>query len=153
MSGSRLKPRNGFLALSVAAALGGSATAALAQASGCGDLQGQLLQRKAIGDRITASGTKKQIDAKLACTAFTQLVQNGVTLIKWVEANKEWCQVPDSFVESIKADHGKAQAIRSKACTFAARQTEAEKQSRNGGGGLLGGGGLSGSTAMPQGAL
>lgn len=153
MSGLGRKPRNGLLALSVAAALGGSATAALAQASGCGDLQGQLLQRKLIGDRLSAGGNKKQIDAKVACTGFTQLVQNGVTLIKWVETNKDWCQVPDSFIESIKADHGKAQAIRAKACTFAARQTEAEKQSRNGGGGLLGGGGLTGSTAMPQGAL
>lgn len=152
MSGLGRRPRNGLLALSVVAALSGSATAALAQASGCGDLQGQLLQRKAIGDRISAGG-KKQIDAKVACTGFTQLVQNGTTLIKWVEANKEWCQVPDSFIESIKADHGKAQAIRTKACTFAARQIEVEKQNRNGGGGLLGGGGLSGSTAMPQGAL
>lgn len=133
------------------------ASEAAAQASGCGDLQTHLGQRKAIAERLSAAG-KKQIDAKSACAGFNQLVQNGTTLLTWATANKEWCQIPDSFIEGIKADHAKAGQIRGKACGVAARQTEMEKQAKNGGGnsgagGLLGGGGLSGATQMPQGAL
>lgn len=133
------------------------ASEASAQATGCGDLQTHLGQRKAIADRLSASG-KKQIDAKTACAGFNQLVQNGTTLITWATTNKEWCQIPDSFIESIKTDHLKATQIRGKACGVAAKQSEMEKQAKNGGGnsgagGLLGGGGLSGATQMPQGAL
>lgn len=138
------------------AAAGLSATGAWAQASGCGDLQGQLLQRKSIAEKLQ-SGTKKQIDPKAACAGFNALVQNGTTLVKWTEANKDWCQIPDSFIESIKADHVKAQTIRTRACQIAAKQLQMEKQAKSGGGpgtgGLLGGGGLTGSTALPQGAL
>ena len=63
--------------------------------------------------------------------------------------------MPDSFVESVKADHAKAVSIRGKACGVAQQQARAEKQAREGGGssGLLGGGGLTGATRMPQGAL
>ena len=141
----------------------GAATSALvtgeasAQASGCGDLQAHLGQRKAIAERLSAGGNKK-IDAKMACAGFNQLVQNGTTLITWATNNKDWCQIPDSFIESIKVDHLKATQIRGKACGVAAKQTEMEKQAKNGGGpggggGLLGGGGLSGAQQVPQGAL
>ena len=132
-------------------------TPVLAQASGCGDLQTHLGQRQSIAQKLQAGG-KKQLDAKVACAGFNQLVQNGVTLLKWTETNKEWCQIPDAFIESIRADHGKAQAIRGKACSVAAKQTEMERQAKTGGGppgsgGLLGGGGLSGTSTLPQGAL
>ncbi|WP_375458760.1 hypothetical protein [uncultured Enterovirga sp.] len=132
---------------------------ASAQASGCGDLQTHLGQRKVIAEKLSTAG-KKQIDARVACAGFNQLVQNGNTLLKWATANKDWCQIPDSFMQSIKLDHDKASQIRGKACTVAAKQTEMEKQAKNGGGGqgggassLLGGNGLSGATQVPQGAL
>lgn len=137
-------------------AMSAGASPAYAQAAGCNDVQTYLGQRKAIGDRITAAtaGGKKQIDAKLACTNFGQLVNNGQTLLKWVNANKDWCQIPDAFVEGIKADHGRAVAIRGRACGAVAKQAQMEKQAKEGGSsGLLGGGGLSGQTRIPQGAL
>ena len=129
-----------------------SAGMAAAQQSGCGDLQGMLLKRKQISDSLSG-GAKRQLDPKVACGGFNQLVQNGTTIMKWAEANKDWCQVPDSFLEGVKADHSKAQEIRTKACGIAAKQDEMEKQAKNGGGGLLGGSGLSGSRALPSGAL
>ena len=131
---------------------------AFAQGAGCTDIQKMLLERKAIGDRIGAAAKgKKQIDARIACTNFGQLVSNGQSLVKWIETNKDWCQIPDSFADGIKADHGRAVSIRGRACTVAATQAKMEKQAREGGasgaGGLLGGGGLSGLSKMPQGAL
>ncbi len=145
----------GIALAALALALAG--TPVLAQATGCGELQTHLGQRQSIAQKLQAGG-KKQLDAKVACAGFNQLVQNGVTLLKWTDTNKEWCQIPDAFIESIRTDHGKAQAIRAKACGVAAKQVEIERQAKSGGGapgtgGLLGGGGLSGSSSLPQGAL
>lgn len=133
----------------------GASVASAQQASGCGDIQKMLVERKSIGDRITAATSgKKQIDPKRACTDFGALVSNGSGLIKWVDTNKEWCQIPDNFAQSIKEDHGRAVKIRGQACGAAAKQAQMEKQARDGAStGLLGGGGLSGATRMPQGAL
>lgn len=128
---------------------------AAAQSAVCQDITAILTQRKAIGDRIgAATAGKKQIDARVACTNFGALVTNGQSLVKFVDTNKDWCQIPDSFIQGIKADHGRAVAIRARACGAAAKQGEMEKQAREGGGsGLLGGPGLSGATRLPQGAL
>ncbi|MDB5511579.1 MAG: hypothetical protein JWR08_1062 [Enterovirga sp.] len=132
-----------------------ASTPAAAQAAGCTDVQPMLLQRKAISDRLAkASQGKKQIDAKMACGAFGQLVANGQTLVKWIDTNKEWCQIPDAFSEGIKADHGRAVTIRAKACSVAAKAEQMQKQAKeSAGGGLLGGPGLAGATRLPQGAL
>lgn len=153
---SRTSSTGIMLAALGVAGFGLCASEAHAQASGCGDLQTHLLQRKQIGARLSAGG-KKQLDAKVACKGFNDLVQNGATLIKWAEANKDWCQIPDSFIDSVKADHGKASGIRTKACGIAAKQAQMEKQAKNGAApgasGLLGGNGLSGSRSLPAGAL
>lgn len=133
------------------------ATSALAQAStGCGDIQKFLLDRKSIAASLTVKKGEK-IDARFACGGFGKLVANGTSLLKWVDTNKDWCQIPDSFVTGIKEDHGRAVAIRGKACSVAAKQNQLEKQAKQGGGqgegGLLGGPGLTGASKLPQGAL
>ena len=82
------------------------------------------------------------------------LVTNGTTAVKWLEANKDWCQIPDPVVENIKQDHARAVDLRGKACKAAAQQAAMEKKAKEGGSsGLLGGDGLTGSYRMPQGAL
>lgn len=133
-------------------------TGASAQtAVGCGDVQKMLLERKSIASTLTPK-KGQQMDARFACSGFGKLVANGSTLIKWVDTNKDWCQIPDAFAEGIKADHNRAIAIRTKACGIAAKVTEMEKKAKAGGGaggsgGLLGGGGLEGVQRVPQGAL
>lgn len=130
-------------------------TPVAAQAAGCTDVQPMLAQRKAISDRLAnASQGKKQIDANMACGAFGQLVANGQRLVKWIDTNKEWCQIPDAFSAGIKADHGRAVSIRAKACSVAAKAVQMQKQAKeSAGGGLLGGPGLAGASRLPQGAL
>ena len=155
MSSSRIAFERVTIAAVAAALLSASAGVAYGQASGCGELQKYLVDRKNIAERLQSHG-KKQIDARVACSGFNQLVTNGTTLIKWSDTNKDWCQIPDSFMAGIKADHSKALEIRGKACSVAAKVTQMEKQAKEGGGsggGLLGGGGLTGSTALPKGAL
>lgn len=144
----------------VAVGAAGLITAAVpeagAQSAICQNIQPMLTQRKEISGKLSA-GAKGKLDARVACSGFNQLVSNGQTLIKWVDANKDWCQIPEAFVGGIKADHEKAISIRARACKVAAQQTEMDKRAREGGGGgaggLLGGGGLAGQQVMPQGAL
>jgi hypothetical protein len=124
-------------------------------AAGCSDIQKMLLERKNIASTLSPK-KGQQMDARVACTGFGKLVANGSNLIKWVDTNKDWCQIPDSFAEGIKTDHQRAISIRGKACGIAAKVTQMEKKAKEAGGasgGLLGGGGLEGVTRLPQGAL
>ena len=130
------------------------AAPAQAQSAACTDVQKILLERKSLVDRISAVASKKKLDAQEACGLFGKLVANGASALKWLEANKDWCQVPDAFADGVKADHGKAVSIRGKACAAASQQAEMQKRAKEGeGSGLLGGDGLTGSYKIPQGAL
>jgi hypothetical protein len=149
----RLAIRAGALVLAGSIMAPLVSTDARAQAAGCTDIQKMLLERKSIAGSL-APKKGQQLDAGFACTNFGKLVTNGTTLIKWVDANKDWCQIPDNFVTGIKADHERATSIRAKACGIAAKQSQVQKQAREGaGGGLLGGPGLEGQMRVPQGAL
>lgn len=151
------------VALLARLALAGAAAAALAppalaQANTCQDFGKTLNERKDIVQKIGALGGKnKKVDAKTACAMFNTLVANGASAVKWLETNKDWCQVPDAFVENIKSDHARSVEMRTNACKAAAQQAAMEKKAKEaaggGGSGLLGGGGLTGSYRMPQGAL
>ncbi len=133
------------------------ATYAQAQSSSCQQVTTHMMERKSLVEAVQKlSGKNKKMDPKAACAAFGKLVANGDTTLKWAELNKDWCRVPDQFIEGIKTDHEKIVKIRGQACTAAAKQVEMEKKARDGqggAGGLLGGGGLEGSFKIPQGAL
>ena len=140
---------------------------ALAQASGCQDGQKILAERKSLGDQLNkltkGDGKKKQIDARAACPLFTKLVVNGETGLKWMTENKDWCQIPDQVLEDFSQAHKQLQTVKGQACQVAAKMNEMEKkakqaaaqqqQQQGGARGLLGGGGLTGSYAIPKGAL
>jgi hypothetical protein len=133
------------------------AAPSLAQGSSCADFGKTLEERRDIVQKLQAlsNNKKKQMDPKTACSMFGSLVNNGLTAVKWLEANKDWCQVPDQILASVKQDHARAVDMRGKACKAAAQQAAMEKKAREGGSssGLLGGDGLTGSFRMPQGAL
>jgi hypothetical protein len=141
----------------VIAALVGPMAPAQAQSSSCQQAGSYMAERKSLVEAVQKLGGKdKKMDAKAACAAFGKLVANGATMLKWAEANKDWCQVPEQFIQGIKTDHEKVTKIRGQACGAAAKQAEMEKNARSGqggAGGLLGGGGLEGSYKIPQGAL
>ena len=134
----------------------GAMAPAKAQSSTCQQLGPYMMERKSLVEAVQklGMGKEKKMDPRAACAAFGKLVTNGTTMLKWAETNKDWCQVPEQFVEGIKNDHEKVVKIRGQACSVAAKQAELEKKARSGqGGGLLGGGGLEGTYKIPQGAL
>ena len=135
-----------------------SVTPAFAQGAGCDDFVGTLTERRSIIEKLSAVTNKKQVDVRSACSGFTSLVTNGNKAVKWLDANKDWCQIPDHLAENIRRDHKRASDLKGQACNAAAQQAAMEKKARaaqqqGSGGGLLGGDGLTGSFKMPQGAL
>ena len=148
------------VAAALAVAFAGFAGPALAQGTACGDIQKTLIERKALVSQANgSSGSKKaKLTAAQACTLFGKLATNGAGGIKWLDANKEWCSIPDSFMDGFKQDHARVLTLRTKICSAASQQAVMEKRARqqaenSGGGGLLGGPGLTGSMKIPQGAL
>jgi hypothetical protein len=59
---------------------------------------------------------------------FTKLTTNGAGGLKWLELNKDWCQVPDQFAETFKADHARVTNIKGQACKAAAQVAVMEKR-------------------------
>ncbi|KAA2241056.1 hypothetical protein [Salinarimonas soli] len=146
--------------LIVCATLAGAAfaaSAAMAQNSGCADGQEILAKRRGLIERLNTLNKNKKMDPRSACKTFGDLVSNGNTAIKWMETNKDWCQVPANLIDGMKADNDRATKFRTQACQAASKVAEMERrakqQQQSGGGGLLGGDGLTGTMRMPKGAL
>lgn len=133
---------------------------AFAQSGSCQDGQKILVERQSLVQQINKlsnGGKKKQLDPRAACGIFTKLVTNGDAGIKWLNDNKDWCQIPDQIVQNFSEDHKRAQNFKGQACQAAAKMAEMEKkakqQAQQQGNGLLGGGGLTGTYTIPKGAL
>lgn len=147
--------------LAALAAVGIFASApALAQSSACMEGQKLLQERQGLIKQftdLTGGGKKKNVDPRAACSTLTKLSKNGDSALKWMETNKDWCQVPDQVVENFQQDHKRAQSIRGQACSAAAKMAEMEKrakqQAQQQQGGPRMGGGLTGTLTVPKGAL
>lgn len=134
---------------------------AQAQVPGCEKIKVLLDDRKSLVSAVHNLPKKEgKMNATAACGAFGKLTKNGDETIKWAEANRAWCQIPDQFIQGIKKDNERAGTIRGQACEVAAKQAAMEKKMREGaasagpqGGGQFGGGGLTGEIRIPKGAL
>lgn len=156
----RLAATSVIAALGLAAALLDAAPAA-AQASGCEQMQKLLQERQNIIAGLNASQkTKQKLTPQAACSTLGRLVSNGGEALKFATANKDWCQIPDSFIDNMKADNEKAATIRGRACNAVKQQAEmmrraqqqAQRQQGNnpfGGSDSITGGAM----RVPQGAL
>jgi hypothetical protein len=136
------------------------AAPALAQASGCDEIQKLLAERQAlVGQLNSASKAKRKLTPAQACSTLGRLVNNGNSAVKFATANQDWCQIPPSFIDGMKTDNEKAAGIRNQACNAvkqqAAMQARAQRQAQGqsnspfGGADAITGGAL----RVPQGAL
>src|SRR3712207_3936460 len=115
--------RAGLAGIAAAAVL--SAGPVAAQSSSCQQIGAHMTERKSLVEAVQKLGGKdKKMDPKAACAAFGKLAANGTTMLKWLEVNKDWCQVPEHFAEGIKNDHEKVVKFRGQACGVAAKQAE-----------------------------
>jgi hypothetical protein len=152
-------PRSTFLVGLAAGGLLLAAGPALAQSSSCQEAQKFMGERKSLTDQLQkAAGKDKKLDPRTACSVFGKLQANGETGIKWLEANGDWCQVPEQFATNFKQEHDKVKQLRGQACKVAAEFSAMEKKAKQAqqqqkSGNPFAGGGLTGEYKIPQGAL
>ena len=84
-------------------------------------------------------GGKAQLDATAACPKLRSLAAAEGRLVSYLEKNKDWCNVPDQFVENAKTGRDKSAAFAGKACKVAAQIEKMKQQQAQGGGGGMGG--------------
>lgn len=100
-------------------------------------------------NRINAFKNKRP-SATQACSAFGNLVSAEQRMIKWMEANKEWCQIPDALLDDLKKSSAQGSKVRGQACSAAKKEAQMRAQ-----GGAQGGGSAPArpGVRLPQGAL
>lgn len=143
----------------------GAASPAKAQASGCEKAQTFTTERQDIVTRLNASSkAKRKMTPQEACGVLGKLVSSGNSFIAWANTNKDWCQIPDQFIEGLTADNANANKIRGQACnavkqqavmTQRARAAQARQAQQKGGAGTFGGADsvTGGPVRVPPGAL
>lgn len=150
----------GLLSTLAAAAFLMGPAPAQAQPSGCENMQKLLQERQSIIQRLNNNAkAKKKMTPSEACSVLGRLVNNGAATVKFATANQDWCQIPGTFVDGMKADNEKASTIRNQACNAAkqqaAMQRRAQQQAQQQGANPFGGSDsvTGGPMRVPQGAL
>jgi hypothetical protein len=133
------------------------AGSALAQQSSCAtDFQKFMQPRQTLIERINGF-SKRRPTPQQACSTLNQLVAADGRLSKWVDENKDWCQIPEEMVEQLKTGAGQAQRARGQACGAAKQQAamiaraRAQQRAAQGGGG--GTPAVGSGVRLPSGAL
>lgn len=138
------------------------AAPAQAQISGCEPLQKLVTERQSIVAKLAASQkSKKKMTPQEACSTFGSLVNNGDAALKFATANQDWCQIPATFIDGMKADNQKVVTYRTQACNAVKQQAEMMKRAQRqaqGGSSPFGGAdsitsGAGGGMRVPRGAL
>ena len=110
--------------------VGAGTSPVLAQASECTKLAGMMQERQNLVARMNAASKGKKLTPQLACSTLGQIVSNGSRVMSFMDANKDWCQIPDAFVDNMKADNVRAGQIRNQACRSASQQVSNERKAR-----------------------
>lgn len=98
---------------------------------------------------------KKKVTPQVACSAFVKLTTADKKAMEWLTTNKDWCQIPDEFMNNMKTQSAQAEKVRGQACGIAAKQAKeiarmrAMQQRQAGGPSGLPGSGVK----LPNGAL
>jgi hypothetical protein len=130
--------------------------AASAQSESCqNDFQKVMGPRVALIERINGFA-KKRPTAAQACQTLRSLRAADLRLIKWMEDNKDWCQLPDELLTQAKSGTQNTVRAQNQACGAAAQQARQLRQLREqqaGGGGQPRAPAVGSGVRLPQGAL
>jgi hypothetical protein len=100
------------------------------------DISGLSQKRQSFIDKLNdiAKASKGKLDPIASCPALQGLVKAEGALIKYLEANTAWCNVPEETLNSLKAGSIKSVGFAQKACAFAAQAKKQQEQQAAGGG-------------------
>ena len=93
------------------------------------DVAGLSQKRQVWIDKLNvlAKASKGKLDPVASCPTLRGLVKAEGELLKYLEANKNWCNVPDDAVANLKAADAKSQTFQTQACNLA-EQVKKQKQ-------------------------
>jgi len=136
----------------------GAAPPAAAQSSACQEGQALFSKQASLNEQFGKLAKKdNKIDPQAACPVLSKMVANAEATVKWLDGNKDWCQVPEALVTNFTGSLPKMQTFRTQACQAAAKietmQKQARQQAQQGGPGLVGGTSLTSEFKIPKGAL
>ena len=66
---------------------------------------------------LVGAAMKSKADRKELCTLMTSFVAAETSVVKFLEANKVWCGVPNDAITTSKANHEKSMKFRTMACS------------------------------------
>ena len=94
------------------------------------DIQGYMKRRDAIIAQLKGlqKGPKKQLDPGAACPKFRSLSSVMSETVAYFEKNKEWCQIPDAFIDGAKQQRAQFSKTAGQACGVAAKIEQMKKQ-------------------------
>ncbi len=100
------------------------------------DIAGLTQKRQAFIDKLNvlAKSSKGKLDPVASCPQLRGLVVAEGNLLKYLESNKNWCNVPDAAVDNLKGAATKSQSFASQACNIAAQAKKQQQQQASGGG-------------------
>jgi len=135
----------GFLILLLAGASG-------ARAQSCNEDLGAFGKKRnaeieALNAISKSHGNK--LDPVAACPHFRSMSAIEGEMLAYLNKNKEWCNVPDDFINGFKGNSEKTAAMSKQACELADKVKKMQSQ----GGGLAGGGNLPPPPKLPAGPL
>jgi hypothetical protein len=81
---------------------------------------------------VLAKSTKGKLDPVASCPALRGLVVAEVNLVKYLETNRNWCNVPDAAVDNLKAANAKSKAFATQACNIAVQAKKQQEQQASG---------------------
>jgi hypothetical protein len=90
-----------------------------------------------------------KLDPIAACPHFRTMSSIEGQMLAYLVKNKEWCNIPDDFINGFKTNSGKTGTMAKQACDLAAKVKKMQGQ----GGGLAGGGNLPPPPKLPAGPL
>jgi hypothetical protein len=81
----------------------------------CGDFNklGEEAQKRSA---LVAAAIKAKADRKEICTLITNFFAAETNVVKFLEANKTWCGIPDQAISVAKANHERSAKFRTAAC-------------------------------------
>jgi hypothetical protein len=119
---------HGFRVALVAATLASAAVSA-ARAGDCNsDIAALSQKRQAYIEKLNqlAKASSGKLDPIASCPALQSLVKAEGALLKYLEANTTWCNIPDDTVANLKAGAARSVSFAGKACAFAAQAKKAQ---------------------------
>lgn len=92
---------------------------------------------------------KKRPSAKQACGVFGDLVKVEADMLKWMQDNQQWCQLPEPFVEDFRKNTEQGIKARGNVCAAAKKEAQMREQ----GGATPRGPTVGSGVQLPKGAL